>query len=270
MVGPSLLCVLGYLGWRYYGAPNLDRAYYGLKLENIHVSPQPAWLKKSNVLEEVYRGGSLGNLSLLDGQTPANLARVFNAHPSVRQTLQVQPIAGGQVMVNLEYRMPVALVCFPAAESGSSEAKDVYLPVDQDAVLLDTANFTSEDVRQYISIYTGPEKISKQWTTGKPIGDVRVEEAVRLCAFLMRYREATRITQVYVYKSPVVGKTSWRLELVTANGPRILWGSTPGMEGPGEPTANTKLQELLTMARDNRQWSKPEIILDGTLPQPTK
>ena len=35
MVGPSVLCIVGYFGWLYYGAHNLDMAYYGLKKENI-------------------------------------------------------------------------------------------------------------------------------------------------------------------------------------------------------------------------------------------
>ena len=56
------LVVLGYFGWFYYGADHLDRALYSLKLENLTVTPQPAWIK-SNVADEVFSHGRLDRIS---------------------------------------------------------------------------------------------------------------------------------------------------------------------------------------------------------------
>jgi len=262
MVGPLILCIVGYLGWRYYGAPRLDRAYYGLKLNNIHVTPQPKWLRGTNVLSEVFEQSALDKLSLLDIQTPTVLARVFNAHPSVRETRRVQRTAG-QIMIDLEYRTPVAMVCYQVKDKSGSDS-EVYLPVDSEGVLLGTKNFTVDDVPQYISIYPGSVTLSEKLVDGKPIGDSRVDEAVRLCTLLLPLKEEAKIGRIYVYKALQSGKPKWLLEIETRSGPRIKWGSAPGVESIGELSAATKLQQLIAIASDSKLWSQEQIDLSGT------
>jgi len=268
MVGPLILCVVGYFGWRYYGASKLDRAYYGLKKENIHITAQPKWLKNTNVLDEVFASGALANLTLLDSQTPVTLAKVFDAHPCVRKTLRVQKMAG-QVMINLEYRQPVAMVCFRVQDDKKGQGKEEYsyLPVDTDSVLLDTKNFSYEDVSQYISIYPLDMEMPSKLLEGQPLGDTRVEEAVRLCTVLLPYREGAKITRVYVYDSRQVGKTRWLMELETSTGTRVTWGSAPGLEGLGEKTAQAKLEQLRKDASDSARWSNGSIDLTGLQPR---
>lgn len=262
MVGPLLLCVFGYVGWRFYGAPRLDMAYYGLKKENIHVPAQLKWMRETNVLDEVFDQSNLSNMSLLDSQTPVVLARLFNAHPCVRRTLRVERLAG-QIMINLEYREPVAMVCCMVRNEATGQENAQFLPVDVESVLLNTKNFTSSDVPQYIAIHTDNQTLTGKLVEGKPFGDSRIEEAVKLCWLLQRFREAVKITGVYVYKAPRVGKSRWWLEIETSSGPRFEWGSAPGMEGLEEPTAETKLNQLLAAAKDSKQWSQANIVLSG-------
>ena len=260
MVGPSMLCVLGYFGWLYYGARNLDMAYYGLKKENVHITSQPTYIRKTKVLDEVFDGASLSRQSLLDAKTPGNLAGVFDAHPWVRKTHRVQPLAGG-VKIDLEYRIPVAMVYLGKDERG----KDKFFPIDVDAVLLDTIDFNDDDTRQYILIYAkNADTNSKQ---GKPFGDPRIEEAARLCRWLMPYREAARVSRVNVYppSQAQAGKNRSVLEIqTTETGPSFLWGSTPGMEVPGEPTADNKIKQLMTVVSDNKLWKPGLVDLSGS------
>jgi hypothetical protein len=263
MVGPLLLCVVGYLGWRYYGAPKLDRAYYGLKVDNIHITPQPKWLRETNVLTEVFEGSSLSKLSLLDSQTPVVLARVFDAHPSVRKTRRVQRTAG-QVMIDLEYRHPVAMVCYQVRDSSKGTDTELYLPIDEDGVLLGTKNFTVDDVPHFVSIYPGSINVSEKLVDGKPIGDSQVNEAVRLCSMLLPIRDQAKISRIYVYKAPQVGKSRWLLEVETQSGPRIKWGSAPGMESSGELPAETKLKQLASAMSDPKLWSQEHLDLSAT------
>ncbi len=263
MVGPSVLCMVGYFGWLYYGAHNLDMAYYGLKKENIHITDQPAWLKKTNVLDEVFAGSSLSRQSMLDSKTPGHLASVFDAHPSVRKTHRVQQMAGG-VKIDLEYRIPVAMV---GSQRGIKNGQPIYkyFAVDADAVLLDADNFTEDDVRRYITIYASSGAVDTNSKKGKPFGDPRIEEAARLCSFLSPIREAAKISRVQVYPSPHAGRTKWRLEILTTDsGPSFLWGSCPGMEGLGEPLADTKLKQLLAVLSDSKRWTKGMIDLSGS------
>jgi hypothetical protein len=268
MIGPLVLCVCGYLGWRFYGAPRLDLAYYGLKKENIHLSPaQPSWMRTTKVLDDVFQGSSLANMSLLDSQTPIVLARVFDAHPCVRATQRVERMAG-QVMVKLEYRLPVAMVACQVPDQATGKDQHSFLPVDADAVLLKTDNFLPEDVPKYISIYAESLNSNHKLVDGKPFDDSRVKEAVKLCQLLQPIREAAKITRVYVYPSRRVErleKALWFLEIETADGPRIQWGSAPGLEGFGEPTAETKIKQLLSAITDSKQWSQEHIRLAGDI-----
>jgi hypothetical protein len=269
MVGPLALCVLGYFGWRYYGASKLDLAYYALTKENLHLPPQPRWLKNTNVLDEVFDGSALGNLSLLDSRTSAVLARVFDAHPCVRKTHRVTPTAG-QVMIHLEYREPVAMVCLPEPNSKPGAERYGYLPVDIDSVLLNPNNFSEEDVLQYIAIYPPtPMEMPTKLVIGKPLGDSRVTEPVKLCQLLAPLKEGAKIARVYVYPSQITGKTRWWLELETLNGARIQWGSAPGLEGPYENTADAKIKQLIKISSDGSATSNKPLDLSG-VPIPAK
>ncbi len=264
MVGPSVLLVAGYLGWRYYGATWLDRSFYGLQADNIHVTPPPAWLKTPFV-EEVYQGGELSKLSLLDSQTAAVIAHAFDKHPWVRKTHRVQPMAGQQVLVDIEYRHPVAMV-YCEVKKGSmrdgSTSKDCFLPLDKDGVLLPTKDFTSNDVPNFIHIYPPAPGIlvGDELKVGAPLGDNRIEEAVRLCYLLERFRESLKIDRVYVYAAPIVSKSKWILEIETKGGPRVNWGHAPGLESLGEPTTETKLKQLIAIVTDKN--SGPDSKFD--------
>jgi len=263
MVGPSLLCVFGYFGWLNYGAHNLDMAYYGLKKENIHITPQPQWLKKTKVLDEVFEVRALSRLSLMDVKTPETLVRVFDAHPAIHKTHRVEKMAGG-VLVTVEYRMPVAMVQISVTnEAGQTKAG--YYPIDRESLLLDESNFSDSDIRQFIVIQANGEVPFTSGYVGKPFGDPRIEEAARLCSLLAPLREACKIKYVQVYGSMVSGRPKWVLEILTAEPERRFnWGSCslPGKEGPGEPPAEAKLERFKAAVSDSKQ-TKDLIDLTG-------
>jgi hypothetical protein len=254
MVGPSLLCVIGYFGWLNYGAHNLDMAYYGLKKENIHITLQPTWLKETKVLDEVFQQNALSRLSLMDVKTPETLVRVFDAHHAVYKTHRVEKMAGG-VMVTIEYRMPVAFVQFPITDE-SGQTKAGFFPIDKESVLLASNNFSRSDVRQFIVIRASGDSPFTSEREGRPFGDPRIEEAARLCSLLAPLREACKIECVNVYGSMATGKAKWVLEIQTAEPERrFKWGSCPipGKEGVGEPPAAVKIERFKTAISDSRQ-----------------
>lgn len=261
MVGPSLLCIIGYFGWLNYGAHNLDMAYYGLKKENIHITKQPAWLKHTRVLDDVFEVRALSRLSLMDVKTPETLVRVFDAHPAIHKTHRVEKMAGG-VLVTVEYRMPVAMVQIPVVDS-TGQTKDGFLPVDKDSVLLASSNFSDSDVRQFIRIIASGDSPFTSGNEGHPFGDPRIEEAARLCSILAPLRESHKIKCVYVYSSRVPGKPKWILEIETAEPERhFKWGSCPlpANEGVGEPSTAVKLERFKAAVSD----SKPTKEIDLT------
>ena len=222
MIGPSLLCVAGYFGWLFYGARNLDMAYYGLKKENVHLTDQPPWLRRTSVLDEVFNGGALSRLSLMDVKTPETLVRVFDAHPAIRKTHRVEKMAGG-VVIHVEYRLPVAMVrCQFLDDQG--QRKDGFLPIDVESVVLDTNNFTSEDVPQFITINVPGDALFTNVIKGKPFGDPRIEEAARLCYGLNPIRESAKISRVNVYGAKQSGKPKSFSKFIQPTTVRVSFG----------------------------------------------
>jgi hypothetical protein len=257
MVGPSLLLLLGYFGWYFYGARHVEYSLNGIRKENVLLT-QPDWIK-SSVTDDVFQVSGLEKVSLLDAQAPVVIARAFDAHPTIRRTQRVQLVASGQILVKAEFRLPVAMVHCEERDGTSS-----FLPVDREGVLLPRDHFTQDDVPRYIWIYAPGVKDSEDRLEGRRFGDPRIEQAAALCAYLQAYRDRAMISRVNVYT--VQGKPGWRFELITAGGgdrtgPRIYWGCALGQEGITEPAPLTKLTKLLDAASDRTLWSQPSIDL---------
>lgn len=266
MVGPMALLLAGYLGWRYYGAKALDTTYYALKQENIHISDKPSWLK-SDVISEVFEQSGLANMSLLDDQTSAVIAKAFDNHPWIKKTHRVHRMAGGQIMINAEFRQPLAMVhcqAEPNASTGNMD-QESFLPVDADGVLLPTKDFSQDDIPNYMLIYAQNIRASDYPRVGMILADPQITEAILLCRFVgpFRNQSLSKISSVYVYPNPS-GKPRWKLELTTKGGPRVMWGSAPTHESSTEPTANTKLKRLVEIFNDNTQWAQAEVDLTVT------
>jgi len=262
LVGPGILLLVGYLGWRYYGAKTLDGVFYAVKPESIHVTNTPPWLK-TDIVKEVFEGSNLGKMSLLDDQTAAVIARAFDAHPWIRKTYRVQKMAGGQILVNVEYRTPIAMVhCEIDDKDGKSAAADEsFLPIDSEGVLLPTKDFSQADISKYVLIYARNIRASDHRRVGTPLGDSQVDEAIQLCRELLARRDEASVVAIYVYPTRSVGKAKWMLELATRGGPRIIWGSAPGLEGRDEPSLQWKMKRLLEITSQRDLWSQPEFDL---------
>jgi len=290
MVGPIALLLTGYLGWRFYGAKALDSTYYALKKENIHISDPPPWLR-SDVVAEVFSESGLERMSLLDDQTSAVIAKAFDTHPWVRKTHRVQRMAAGQIMVNLEFRQPIAMVhCLsdaPVQESTptgassdlssgvptsagatpDSAGQESFLPVDTEGVLLPTKDFSQADIANYLLIYGQNIKSVDYPRVGMVLSDSQIQEAIMLARLVepMRSSGQLKLSSIYVYPSGASPRSRWKLELTTKGGPRILWGSPPGKEASGEPTANSKLKRLVELARDPKRIGSAEVDLTQVL-----
>lgn len=262
LIGPAIMLSVGYLGWRFYGAKALDGAYYALKSENIHVTPPPFPLK-ANIVEEVFEGSGLSRMSLLDDQTAAVIARAFTSHPWIRQTHRVQKMASGQIMVNVEYRVPVAMVyCEPDRdETSGGPTKESFLPIDGEGVLLPTKDFSQSDIPEFILIYANNIRASEHRRVGMALGDSQIGEAVMLCRLLAPIRKEAKIASVYVYPARDSGRSKWKLEIATRGGPRIFWGSAPNMENFGEPSASAKAKRLQEIVSSQELWAQSEFDL---------
>lgn len=251
---PALLIVAGYLAWHRWGADHVAEKFYGVEVNQLQITPPPAYIR-TDVAGTVYRDTAMAGLSLLDPQATAKIASAFSMNPWVRRVVSVRKLPGGQIDVHLQYRRPVAMVLVEKPDA--DDQRIYFFPVDQEGVLLPTKEFAEAETLQFIHIVV--PGVYASGLKGSPFGDLRVESAARLAAVLHEYREQAGIVSINVPGDPRLHRTP-QLELMTReslpDGSQVeawrSWGSPPGLEPPGEPTAEMKLRTLLsTTAREH-------------------
>lgn len=251
------LAIISYLAWYYYGAEHLDQALYSLRADNLEATQQPDWIRV-DVAKEVFESNKLSNVSLLDPQSNAYIARAFETHAWVKSTTRVSKAYGGLVHVDLVYRQPVAMVYlrYQYEKDGQKKTGAGFYPVDKDAIILPTEdNFTEEDVKDYLVI--DAKGASTGETAGKEFGDPAVKVAVKLCSMLAANREKYGLKTVVVRRDYAAAGTSpWRLSVLTNDGRTIIWGRPPAQEMHGEPTARDKIERMASWLDSSTPDSK--------------
>ncbi|WP_246151908.1 cell division protein FtsQ/DivIB [Rubripirellula reticaptiva] len=240
---PALMIVGGYVSWHQWGAEHVVGPYQGVAVEQIHISPPPPFVR-SDIVKSVYRDTAMEGLSLMDRQATAKIASAFSMHPWVRSVTSVRKLSGGIVDVRLDYRRPVAMVQVYRSVDGVRDR--FFFPVDGQSVLLPTSEFTRSETAQFIHIdVPGADSANAE---GMPFGDTRVAAAAILAEALAPIREQTGVVGISVTGDPRRVQVP-QLELTMQNNARHYWGSPPGMELPGEASAEMKLRALMATDR---------------------
>lgn len=244
------LVIFGYWGWYHYGAIHIDRTFYSLKIDQVQISTQPAWIK-SSVLEEVFKEKRLDRINTLDPSANADIASAFETHPWVKSATRVRKYSGA-VAVDLVYRQPLAMIQVPYQESESGKWKQGFYPVDQDGVVLPVSDFSQSQVFEFLLIDI--ENIDRT-PTGMAYADVRVHHALKLAQFLevSGQRSELEIKWLRVTRDNDVstGKP-WLLQLQTGDNRMVVWGHTPGDEVGGENPPDRKLSDLANWLKSER------------------
>ena len=184
---------------------------------------------------EALRNASLdGGLPLDDPELSRRLARAFEMHPWVRLVVDVSPRHPAAATVEIQCREPVAMV---GVQGG-------LLAIDADGVVLPSADFTAESAALYPRI-SGVES-SPQGPEGSAWGDPVVEEAAALAVAVGPEWKPLGLTEC----RPVGRHGLRRWELVGPPPRTILFGSAPGREAPGEPSAAAKIVRLKKLAAE--------------------
>jgi len=226
--------------WQRLGDKITQAPDYLVKADSIVITtPTPNWIR-TDVRAEVVRDGSLEGLSILDRQLTVKVAQAFAMHSWVQAVKHVSKHPQGRVMVDLEYRQPVAMVEVVV------DGQPGLLPVDGQGVLLSPVDFTAEDVSEYIRIAVPDSR--PVGTLGEAWGDLRVHGAACLAAVLHKRWKQLGLCRIAVTEGDSaggLGQTA-QFELQTRAGARVLWGAAPD---PGDPTqvqlAAAKAQRLI-------------------------
>ena len=240
------LLVLGYFGWYYYGAKQLDRTLYALKLENIEITPQPKWIH-TDLKAEVYRRNGLSKLSLLEPAATATIAHAFEANDCIKTTNHVRKMSGGKVIVDVTYRQPSAMVWVKQLpQPGTSEVKEGVYVIDDEGIVLPNTEFTQAQVHEFFVIYA--DSIQVEVKDNASFRDPRIAEAMKLVKLLEPVRADLNLSRIYVEADgmdlQLGGFNSWLLKISTKDQRGIIWGHAPGKETKDEMLVEEKIASM--------------------------
>ena len=215
--------------------------------EAVELRGVASWVR-CDLKTEALRAASLdGGLPLDDPELSRRLARAFEMHPWVKLVVDVSLRHPAAATVEVLCREPVAMV----------GVKGGLLAVDAEGVVLPSADFTAESASLYPRI-AGVES-SPQGPEGSAWGDPIVEEGAALALAV-----GPEWKQLGLTECRPVGKYGLRRwELVGPPPLTILFGSAPGREQPGEPSAAAKIARLRALEADPPAADE-ESLLDLT------
>jgi len=202
--------------------------------EAVELRGVSSWVR-CDLKTEALRAASLdGGLPLDDPELSRRLARAFEMHPWVKLVVDVSLRHPAAATVEVLCREPVAMV----------GVKGGLLAVDAEGVVLPSADFTAESAAIYPRI-VGVES-SPQGPEGSAWGDPIVEEGAALALAVGPEWKPLGLTEC----RPVGKFGLRRWELVGPPPLMILFGSAPGREQPGEPSAAAKIARLRALEAD--------------------
>jgi hypothetical protein len=258
--------------WQRWGTLVQNHPRYAIDAERLELPPQPEWIPAS-VKDEVFRDGNLATLSLLDPQVTLKVAREFALHCWVSHVRRVRKDYSGRVIVELDYRRPVAMV------EVTTNGQRGLLPVDAAGVLLPPQDFTPEQTRDFLRIAVGDTL--PVGSPGTPWGDPAIAEAAVIAETL---RDAWRGARLYrVFLPPPPQGTRGRLpdrqyRLLTRDGAELIWGHAVGAESGTEAKAADKVFRLARLAEQpgalspsasESPWDLREALPAGPVKKPT-
>ena len=224
------------------------RAEYRLTFQQIQISPAPERNVPVNLVEQVEKlADGPRDLSVLDENLAANVAEAFRKHPWVAKVVRVKKMFPASVVVELEYRRPVAVVQIPGGR----------IPIDADAVVLPKGDFSDDEFSRLPVIQNITSKPAAQ--PGIVWSDPALLAAVRLADLLGDKWKSLKLQAISVPLDPNSTTTigDVQLELVGLGGSRILWGRVPGSDYPGELDPTQKIRRLENYLTEFGDYGQP-------------
>lgn len=233
----------GWFLWRQYGdRARADRGQI-LTPNDVELVGRADWVT-SDLKAEALRDASLdGGLPLDDPELARRLARAFDIHPWVREVVRVTLRHPAAAVVEIRCREPVAMVGVPGG----------LLAVDAEGIVLPSDDFTAESAARYPKL-TGISS-SPRGAAGFSWGDPAVAEGAALAAVIGPEWRSLGLIDVRPVGEP--RSRSW--DLVGEGDLVIHFGSAPGHERDGEPTAAMKVARLRTLAADPKPTGEVDL-----------
>ena len=234
--------------WNQYSEAILSQPEFKLTSEKLQVTATPEWIKSDVKADAIIRGRLLG-ANIMDPEISLRINRAFRSNPWVRDVPLVNPSGarGRGVIVELEWRRPVAFVIVDARNYGQDYAEGLF-PVDEEGVLL-PQEIPSDKANEYPKI-GGISTEPNGRKAGLPWGDSRVTEAAEIAVLLedMWHDLGLKRIDVPTIEEKKTKQAFYRLVLL--NNESTVWGSAPGKEIRDESSAAEKVARLRQLLKE--------------------
>ena len=217
---------------------------FALRTERIQLSPeQPSWIR-GDVLRDVIKQHNLEELFLDDSNLTKQLADAFTLHSWINSVELVEKNPSG-VAVVVNFRKPVAMV------EVKYDDRPHVLPIDAEGTVLPPADFTADDISNYLRI--AADHLRPSGLVGDPWGDAKVVGAAKLAGLFdgIPWKEMG-LYRIEVTMNPRDSTVVYYVVLKERPEIRVLWGSEPGKETIDEQIAPEKLAELTAFYHANK------------------
>lgn len=199
-----------------------------LEPATIDVRGVAPWVR-ADIKAEALKAASLDRgLPLTDPDLANRLARAFDTHPWVKRVVDVRLVHPPAATVEIVCREPAAMVA----------VKGGLLAVDAESVVLPSDDFSADIAAEYPRL-TGIDS-SPQGPEGSRWGDVVVEEGAAVASVIGPDWKALGLVEC----KPVIAAGVRRWDLIGPDAKIIRFGSAPGHESAGEPSAALKAAAL--------------------------
>ena len=231
--------------WKRYGPKVTKHPSKVLEPTDLKITQTPRWIK-TDIKTDTMTRWSLDHRNVFDNEVPKEVGRAFEAHPWVRKVKYAAFKYPDSIVVDVDYRRPVAFV---EIEAGILERypEGGLLPIDDEGCHLPIEDFTSDDTLNY-PIVKASGTFPQKTEPGTLWGDARISGAARIAEALGRHWNDIQLDWIEAPASTQVENAipeSGAFVIYAKNGLPIIWGRPPGEEKAGEMKAEDKIARLL-------------------------
>lgn len=230
-------------GWNHYADKFASREEFLLSPSDILINKQPDWIHSNVLIQTIQEAKLPEKLDLRDRELTSKIATTFAYNPWIRKVNKVVKQYPAKILVDVEYRRPVAMVEVLFVDK-EGRRKLGLVPIDAEGCLLPDADFSPAQAIQYPRIRIDLKKSSAD--VGQKWEDPRVADAASIAVELLPYWNDLKLSRIVLKED---GGSHYELEL--ADNTRIIWGSPPGKELPQEAMAKHKVQVILQKAAES-------------------
>ncbi|PQO37912.1 cell division protein FtsQ/DivIB [Blastopirellula marina] len=230
-------------GWNHYADKFASREEFLLSPSDILINKQPDWIHSNVLIDTVNEEKLPEKLDLRDRELTSKIATAFSNHAWIRKVNKVIKQYPAKVLVDVEYRRPVAVVEVVFTDKFGNKKRGL-VPIDGEGTILPDRDFSPAQAAQYPRILID---LKTPWVgPGQKWEDPRIADAALIAMELLPYWNDLKLTRIVLKE-----ESGSHYELELADNTRIIWGSPPGKELPQEAMAKHKVQVILQKAAES-------------------